>query len=151
MFYSLIIALMLTTIVSLLSMLAISISGIAIVLGIFFIKAGKREAHKKAMITASVFALVFVLLYVLRNVLQAQGLVPVGKYEGPYRGLFLFILWSHTALAIVNFPLAVITLRYAFKGMFEKHRKIAPITAFVWIYVAVTGWLIFYFMQFLNP
>jgi len=131
-------------------MLTISVSGVAIVLGIFFIKSGKREAHKKAMITASVFALIFVLLYILRNVLQAQGLVPVGKYEGPYRGLFLFILWSHTALAIVNFPLAVITLRYAFKGLFERHRKIAPITAFVWIYVAVTGWLIFYFMQFLN-
>jgi len=141
---------MLTTFITLLSMLTISVSGVAIVLGIFFIKSGKREAHKKAMITASVFALIFVLLYILRNVLQAQGLVPVGKYEGPYRGLFLFILWSHTALAIVNFPLAVITLRYAFKGLFERHRKIAPITAFVWIYVAVTGWLIFYFMQFLN-
>ncbi|MEJ5338384.1 MAG: DUF420 domain-containing protein [Aquificaceae bacterium] len=141
---------MLTTFVTILSMLTISISGLAIVLGVFLIRAGKREAHKKAMITASVFALIFVFLYILRNVLQAQGLVPVGKYEGPYRGLFLFILWSHTALAIVNFPLAVITLRYALKGLFEKHRKIAPITAFVWIYVAVTGWLIFYFMQFLN-
>lgn len=141
---------MLTTFITLLSMLTISISGIAIVLGIFLIKAGKREAHKKAMITASVFALIFVFLYVLRNLLQAQGLVPVGKYEGPYKGLFLFILWSHTALAIVNFPLAVITLRYALKGAFEKHKKIAPITAFVWIYVAITGWLIFYFMQFLN-
>ncbi len=141
---------MLTTFITLLSMLTISISGIAIVLGVFLIKSGRREAHKKAMITASVFALIFVFLYILRNILQAQGLVPVGKYEGPYKGLFLFILWSHTTLAIVNFPLAVITLRYAFKGVFERHRKIAPITAFVWIYVAVTGWLIFYFMQFLN-
>ncbi|MEN3028433.1 MAG: DUF420 domain-containing protein [Aquificaceae bacterium] len=141
---------MLVSIVSLLSMLTISVSGVAILLGILLIRAGKREAHRKAMITASVFALLFVLLYVLRNLLQAQGLIPVGKYEGPYRGLFLFILWSHTALAIVNFPLAVITLRYAFKGLFEKHRKIAPLTAFVWVYVAVTGWLIFYFMQFLN-
>ncbi len=141
---------MLATFISLLSMLTISISGIAIVLGVFLIKSGRREAHKKAMITASVFALIFVFLYILRNILQAQGLVPVGKYEGPYKGLFLFILWSHTTLAIVNFPLAVITLRYAFKGVFERHRKIAPITAFVWIYVAVTGWLIFYFMQFLN-
>ncbi len=141
---------MLTTFITLLSMLTISISGIAIVLGVFLIKSGRREAHKKAMITASVFALIFVFLYILRNILQAQGLVPVGKYEGPHRGLFLFILWSHTTLAIVNFPLAVITLRYAFKGVFERHRKIAPITAFVWIYVAVTGWLIFYFMQFLN-
>lgn len=141
---------MLLSVVSILSMLTISISGLAIVLGILFIKSGKREAHKKAMITASVFALLFVFLYVLRNLLQAQGLIPVGKYEGPYRGLFLFILWSHTALAIVNFPLAVITLRYAFKNAFDKHRKIAPVTAFVWIYVAITGWLIFYFMQFLN-
>ncbi|WPM32163.1 DUF420 domain-containing protein [Hydrogenobacter sp. T-2] len=141
---------MLTTFITLLSMLTISVSGVAIVLGIFLIKSGKREAHKKAMITASVFALIFVFLYILRNMLQAQGLVPIGKYEGPYKELFLFILWSHTALAIVNFPLAVITLRYAFKGLFERHKKIAPITAFVWIYVAVTGWLIFYFMQFLN-
>ncbi len=141
---------MLTTFITLLSMLTISVSGIAIVLGVILIKAGKRQAHKRAMITASVFALIFVFLYILRNLLQAQGLVPVGRYEGPYRGLFLFILWSHTALAIVNFPLAVITLRYALKGLFERHRKIAPITAFVWIYVAITGWLIFYFMQFLN-
>jgi putative membrane protein len=50
----------------------------------------------------------------------------------------------------VNFPLAVITLRYAFKNMFEKHRKIAPITAFVWLYVAITGWIIYFFMQWLN-
>lgn len=142
---------MLAFFITLLSMLTISISGIAVLAGIFLIKSGKREAHKKAMITASVFALIFVFLYVLRNVLQAQGLVPLGKYEGPYKWLFLFILWSHTALAVINFPLAVITLRYAFRGLFEKHRRIAPITALVWIYVAVTGWLIFYFMQFLNP
>jgi putative membrane protein len=45
---------------------------------------------------------------------------------------------------------AVITLRYAFKNMFEKHRKIAPISAFVWLYVAITGWLIYFFMQWLN-
>ncbi|RMH01659.1 MAG: DUF420 domain-containing protein [Aquificota bacterium] len=136
--------------INFLSMLTISVSGIAIVLGIFLIKSGRREAHKKAMITASVFALIFVLLYVLRNYLQSKGLVPHGSYQGPYRGLFLFILWSHTFLAIINFPLAVITLRYAFKGTFDKHKKIAPITAFVWIYVAITGWAIFYFMQFLN-
>ncbi|MFN3976951.1 MAG: DUF420 domain-containing protein [Aquificaceae bacterium] len=141
---------MLSYLVSILSMLTIAVSGIAIIVGIFLIKLGKREAHKRAMITASIFALIFVFLYLLRNFLQAQGLVPVGKYTGPYKGLFLFILWSHTFLAIINFPLAVMTLRYAFKGVFERHKRIAPITAFVWIYVAITGWLIFYFMQFLN-
>jgi len=88
--------------------------------------------------------LVFVLLYVLKSILY-----PPQPYTGPYRGLF-FILWTHTILAIVNFPLAVITIRYAFKNMFEKHRKIAPITAFVWLYVVITGWIIYFFMQWLN-
>lgn len=141
---------MLVELITILSMTTIAISGLAIVSGVFLIKTGKRDAHKKAMITASVFALIFVFLYVLRNFLQAQGLIPVGKYEGPNKSLFLFILWSHTILAIINLPLAIITLRYAFKGLFEKHKKIAPITAFVWIYVAITGWLIFYFMKFQN-
>ncbi len=97
------------------------------------------------MINASVFALIFVFLYVIKSLLY-----PPQTYTGPYRELFLFILWTHTALAIVNFPLAIITIRYAFKNMFEKHRKIAPITAFVWLYVAITGWLIYFFIQWLN-
>jgi putative membrane protein len=128
-----------------LSLITIGISGLSILAGLFFIKKGKREIHRFFMINASIFALVFVLLYVLKSILY-----PPQSYTGPYRGLFLFILWTHTLLAIVNFPLAVITLRYAFKNMFEKHRKIAPITAFVWLYVAITGWLIYFFMQWLN-
>jgi len=128
-----------------LSLITIGISGLSILAGLFFIKKGKRETHRFFMINASVFAIVFVLLYVLKSILY-----PPQPYTGSYRGLFLFILWTHTLLAIVNFPLAVITLRYAFKNMFEKHRKIAPITAFVWLYVAITGWLIYFFMQGLN-
>ncbi len=109
-----------------LSLITISISGLSILAGLFFIKKGNREIHRFFMINASIFALVFVLLYVLKSILY-----PPQSYAGPYRGLFLFILWTHTILAIVNFPLAVITLRYAYKNMFEKHKKIAPITAFV--------------------
>ncbi|WP_304090226.1 DUF420 domain-containing protein [Hydrogenobacter thermophilus] len=128
-----------------LSLLTIGISGLSILAGLFFIKTGRRELHKKSMINASVFALIFVALYIIKNLL-----FPASKYEGPHRGLFLFVLWSHTALAIINFPLAVITLRYALKGTFDRHRKIAPITAGVWLYVAFTGWLIYFFMQWLN-
>ncbi len=127
------------------SLITIGISGLSILSGLFFIKRGKRDIHKFFMINASVFALIFVFLYVIKSLLY-----PPQTYTGPYRGLFLFILWTHTALAIVNFPLAIITIRYAFKNMFEKHRKIAPITAFVWLYVAITGWLIYFFIQWLN-
>ncbi|WP_448587955.1 DUF420 domain-containing protein [Thermocrinis sp.] len=133
------------SILNYLSLITIAISGLLLITGIVFIKLGKREIHKTCMIGASVFALIFVGLYLLRT-----ALLPHTPYTGPYRPLFLAILWTHTAMAIINFPLAVMTLRYAFKGIFEKHRKIAPITAFVWLYVVITGWLIYYFMQWLN-
>ncbi len=125
------------------SLVTIAISGISILSGLIFILLGKKELHHKAMINACIFAVIFVLLYILRTLT-----VPPETYQGPYRTLFLFILWSHTVLAIINFPLAVATVRYAFKNNYEKHKRIAPITAFVWIYVAVTGWLIYAFHLF---
>ncbi|SHK38876.1 DUF420 domain-containing protein [Thermocrinis minervae] len=126
--------------------ITIGISGLCIIAGLVFIKKNLREYHKRSMITASFFALIFVALYLIKN-----ALYPPEKYMGPYRGLFLTILWSHTILALVNFPLAVVTLFYGLKGLHHKHRKVAPITAFVWIYVAFTGWLIYVFMRWLNP
>ncbi len=125
------------------SLITIAISGISIVSGIVFIILGKKEWHHRAMVNACIFAIIFVVLYLIRS-----ATIPTEPYQGPFRGLFLFILWSHTILAIVNFPLAVMTVRYAFKNNFEKHKKIAPVTAVVWIYVAVTGWLIYAFHLF---
>ena len=136
---------MIYSLINYLSLITIGISGLSILSGLIFIKLKKRDIHKFFMINASVFAIIFVLLYVIKSVLY-----PPQPYTGPYKGLFLFILWTHTILAIINFPLAVITLRYAFKGLFDKHKKIAPVTAFVWLYVAITGWMIYYFMQWLN-
>jgi len=136
---------MIYSLINYLSLITIGISGLSILSGLIFIKLKKRDIHKFFMINASIFALVFVLLYVIKTLLY-----PHQPYTGPYKGLFLFILWTHTILAIINFPLAVITLRYAFKGLFDKHKKIAPVTAFVWLYVAITGWMIYYFMQWLN-
>ncbi|WP_333783942.1 DUF420 domain-containing protein [Thermocrinis sp.] len=136
---------MMYSLLNYLSLITIGISGLSILSGLVFIKLKKRDIHKFFMINASVFAIIFVLLYVIKSVLYSPQ-----PYVGPYKGLFLFILWTHTILAIINFPLAVITLRYAFRGLFDKHKKIAPITAFVWLYVAITGWIIYYFMQWLN-
>ncbi len=123
-----------------LSLITIAISGLSIIAGIIFILFGKKQWHHKAMISACIFAIIFVVLYVIRTMI-----IPTKPYEGPMKGLFSFILWSHTILAIINFPLAVVTVRYAFKENFEKHKKVAPITALVWIYVAITGWLIYIF------
>ena len=116
----------------------IGISGVLIITGIVFIKLGKKDIHKKSMLTATFFALIFVVLYVIRS-----AIFPHTKYVGDYRTLFLAILWSHSLLALVNGPMAAITIYFAFKERFERHKKIAPYTAAVWIYVAATGWVIF--------
>lgn len=122
------------------SLATIGLSGVMIVTGIFLIKSGRPTTHKKAMLTASVFALIFVVLYLLRS-----SLFPPERYAGEHRTLFLFILWSHTLLAMINFPMAAYTIYLGFKERFSRHKKIAPYTAGVWIYVAVTGWAIFLF------
>ena len=123
------------------SLISIGLSGAFIVLGLYFIvKRRDRKRHHNLMVWASLLALLFVLLYLLRSFL-----FPRHQYLGAFRGLYLFLVWSHTLTATINFPLAVITLRRAFKGDFEKHKKVAPYTASVWIYTALTGWLIYLF------
>ncbi len=104
------------------------------------IKTGHKDYHKKAMLTASFLAVIFVILYITRT-----SLYPIERYAGGSRGLYLSVLWSHTALSLINLPLAVITVYLAFKGRFTGHKRIAPYTAAVWIYVAASGWTIFLF------
>ncbi len=122
------------------SLATIGLSGLCIITGIVLIKKGCRAYHKKAMLSASIFALIFVVLYLIRS-----SLFPPERYAGEYRTLFLSILWSHTFLAVVNFPMAVYTIYLGLKERFERHKRIAPYTAGVWIYVAVTGWAIYLF------
>ncbi|HIC97688.1 MAG TPA: DUF420 domain-containing protein [Aquificaceae bacterium] len=127
---------------TLLSLLSIGASGLLILSGLFFIKTGRKELHKKAMLSASFLALLFLIFYGIKAILY-----PPKPYEGPYKELYTFILVSHSVLATINFPLAVVTVFLGIKDKLSKHKKVAPITAAVWLYVAVTGWLIFAFMQ----
>ncbi len=129
-------------VLTLLSTTTIALSGLLILTGMVLIKLGKRELHKKAMLTASFLALLFVVLYLVKS-----SLYPPRKYEGEHRALYLFILWSHTIMSIINLPLAIYTVYLGLRGRYEKHRKVAPITAVVWIYVALTGWMIYFFLN----
>lgn len=115
-------------------------SGLCIILGVVLIKTGHRDYHKKAMLLASFLAVIFVILYIART-----SLYPIERYAGGHRGLYLSVLWSHTVLSLVNLPLAIITVYLAFKARFDGHKRIAPYTAAVWIYVAASGWTIFLF------
>jgi len=123
-------------------LVTIAISGICVLSGIILIKLGYREIHKVAMISASIFAIIFVGFYLMRS-----SLFPPQRYSGSYRGLYLYTLWSHTLLSLINFPLAAFTIYLAIRNRFEEHKRIAPYTAGVWIYVATTGWLIHFFLK----
>lgn len=124
------------------SLMTIGASGLLIISGLFFIKTGHKDYHKKAMLSASFLALIFVVLYLIKS-----SQFPPQKYAGNYRLLYQFILWSHTFLSAANIPMAIITIYLALKEKLDIHKRIAPYTAAIWIYAAITGWLIRAFLQ----
>ncbi|MGB9435572.1 MAG: DUF420 domain-containing protein [Candidatus Acidiferrum sp.] len=121
------------------------ISAILLVCGYAAIRSGKRELHKKFMLSAFSVSCAFLVSYVIyhiriREVIHFQG-------QGFIRPVYFTLLFSHTILAVVIVPLILITLRRAFLEKFDKHRIIARWTLPLWFYVSITG-VIVYFMVY---
>ena len=120
-------------------------SAILLAAGYAAIRSGKRELHKKLMISAFAVSCVFLISYVIyhlriHQVIHFQG-------QGWIRPVYFALLLSHTILAVVIVPLIIITLRRAWAEKFDKHRAIARWTLPLWFYVSVTG-VIVYFMVY---
>jgi putative membrane protein len=118
----------------------IVISGICLVIGYVCIRSRRIEWHRRSMLTASVFAALFLVVYVTRYLVLGSKVYPG---EGVSRTAYLVILVSHTVIAIAVAPLAFVTLRRALAGRFPQHRKIARITLPLWVYTALTGWIVY--------
>ncbi|HTD78288.1 MAG TPA: DUF420 domain-containing protein [Chloroflexota bacterium] len=118
----------------------IVISGIFLVIGYMCIRSRRVTWHRRSMLTASVFAALFLIVYVSRYLLLGSKIYPG---EGVSRAVYLTILVSHIAIAIAVAPLAFVTLRRALAGRFKLHRQIARVTLPMWIYTAVTGWVVY--------
>jgi uncharacterized membrane protein YozB (DUF420 family) len=121
------------------------LAGILLVGGYAAIRNGKRELHKKFMVSAFFVSCAFLVSYVIyhiriREVVHFQG-------QGWIRPVYFTLLLSHTILAVVIVPLILITLRRAWLQKFDKHRIIARWTLPLWFYVSVTG-VIVYFMVY---
>lgn len=125
----------------------IVISGIFLLLGYYFIRQRQIELHKRSMLTATTFAALFLVVYVTRALLFETK---VFAGEGLVRVIYLAILISHTILAILVGPFALVTLRRGLRGDYSKHRQIARITFPMWLYVVVTGWLIYWMLHSLS-
>ena len=108
--------------------------------GWFLIKSGRRQAHKWCMIAALVVSAAFLTSYVIYH-LQV-GSVPFQK-TGWIRTLYFLVLIPHIILAIAIVPMILITLSRALSNQFDRHKKIAKITLPLWLYVSVTGVIVY--------
>jgi putative membrane protein len=120
-----------------------SLNGLSAILlagGYAAIRMGKRDVHKKFMLSAFAVSTVFLVSYVIYHIRVGHV---VFQGQGWIRTFYLVLLTSHTILAIVIVPLILITLRRAWMEKFDKHRIIARWTLPLWFYVCVTGVIVY--------
>jgi Predicted membrane protein len=111
-----------------------------LVAGFLLIRAGRREAHRRVMTAAFACSVLFLVSYLVYH-FEAGSVRFRGT--GGVRTFYLSVLLTHTVLAAVVPFLAVATLVLARKGRFEAHRRLARVTLPVWLYVSVTGVVIY--------
>ncbi len=117
-------------------------SAVLIGSGYYFIKNGRREAHKRMMLAAFVTSTLFLISYLYYHIVLRAGVTHF-RGEGLSRPVYFTILISHTFLAVVVVPFILVTLYRALKGNFGRHRVIARYTFPIWMYVSVTGVVIY--------
>jgi uncharacterized membrane protein YozB (DUF420 family) len=108
--------------------------------GLFFIRRKNKTAHRNCMIAALAASTIFLTCYVIYH--YTAGIT---RFTGPDRArrVYFLILFTHTPLAAVILPLIIVTLTFAVREQFDRHKKIARWTWPIWMYVSVTGVLIY--------
>ena len=119
-------------------------SALLLVAGLLLIKSGNREAHRKVMLAAFGTSIAFLISYLIYH--AQVGSKPFGHEGQTIRTVYLTILATHTILAATVPVLAIITLKRAFAARFDQHRKIAKITFPLWLYVSITGVVIYWML-----
>ena len=117
-----------------------------ICLGLRAIKRGDEQKHKMWMLSAVSVSALFLISY-----LTYHAKVGSVKFdgEGPIRWFYLAILISHIILAAVQVPLIIMTVIRGLKDQREKHKKLAKITAPIWLYVSLTGVVVYVMLYWL--
>jgi putative membrane protein len=117
-----------------------AISGVLLIVAYALIRARRIEQHRRVMIAAFATSSLFLLCYL---VYHAQvGSVPFTR-QGFVRPLYFTILVTHVTLAASVLPLAIVTLSRGLKARYAQHRRIARWTFPIWLYVSVTGVLVY--------
>lgn len=116
------------------------ITAILLVLAVLAIKKGNRKRHELLMKLAISCSVIFLAMYVAYHMTSES--TPFGG-EGYVKYLYFFILISHIVLSIAVIPLVLITYVRALAQKFDSHKRIAKITFPIWLYVAVTGVIVY--------
>jgi uncharacterized membrane protein YozB (DUF420 family) len=123
-------------------------SAILLVAGFMFIVRGKIQAHRACMLTAFTASTLFLISYVIYHI-RVGNVRFLG--QGWIRPVYFTLLISHVFLAIVILPLAIIKLTRALREQFDRHRRIARWTLPLWLYVSVTGVIVYVMLYHLYP
>ena len=124
-----------------------AMSAFFLVLGYIFIRQRAIKAHTMCMVSAFGTSTLFLISYIYYHL--HHGRTPF-QGEGFIRSLYFGILFSHTVLALVIVPLAIITLSRGLRGRFYQHVQIARVTLPIWLYVSVTGVLVYLMLYHLH-
>ncbi len=113
---------------------------ILIVSGFIAIKQGKEGLHKKLMLSAATVSALFLISYLTYHAeigsVSYQG-------EGAMRSIYFVILISHVILAVVQLPMIILVIVWGLQDKRERHRKLARVTLPIWLYVSVTGVVVY--------
>jgi putative membrane protein len=116
------------------------LTALLLILAVWAIKQGKRKFHQNVMNACIVLSTLFLLMYIAYHMTSES--TPFGG-EGNIKYVYYFILITHIILSILIIPLVLKTYARAYLGKFEAHRKLAKITFPIWLYVAVTGVVVY--------
>ncbi len=131
-----------------------ALSGVFLIFGFYFIQTRKISSHRFCMLTASGLSAFFLLCYITHHAIRTYyfGLGPT-KFtgEGLIRPVYFTILTTHTFLATIIAPFIIVTLWRALKGKFELHKKLARWVFPIWLYVSITGVVVYLMLYQLFP
>lgn len=124
------------------------LSAVLLSIGYLMIRKGRRTAHMRCMISAFATSTLFLVSYVTYHYSAGHT-----WFRNPdwFRPIYLLLLASHVVLAIVIVPMVLVTLFWAVRGQFESHKRIARWTWPIWMYVSVTGVLIYLLLYQIFP
>ncbi len=116
------------------------LTAIILLIAVWAIKNKKRELHEKLMKTAIIFSIIFLIMYMAYHVTSDS--TSYGG-EGIIKYIYLFVLLTHILLSVIVIPFVLITYVRAITNDFEKHKKIAKFTFPLWLYVAISGVVVY--------